>query len=741
MTLRKQLVILATATCLPILAFAAILIFLLNRHLVGVEQERLTYIVQDLAADIDREIGGALRTLEVLATSASLGTGNIEQFHDQSLRAVTALHPWEAIVLVDPSGQQIDNTRRPLGSVLPMTGTPEFNEAIVKTRRLAVSNLFSGGVVKTPVIAVGVPVIRDGRVRYTLTASATPGFLTELIKKKKLPAGWLATVIDRNQILIARTPDIDKYIGQPAFPILSAKSKEASQGLFQGRTREGIDVSTAYQRSDLSGWTVAVGIPTPLLQAPQRRFILLLSVGGVLLLLFGSALAVYFGRRITTAIAALSDGAEALGKGETPLPLQTPLAEVNRVARVMEQAGAKRQQIEEALRQSEVSLAAAQAQAKLGSWEKNLAAETSWWSAEMYRLFDREPARGVPALAEFLEGIHPEDRVVVQEAQARALQAGDDFSIEMRSNPARGPERHLSVLMNAIRNQDGRVERLAGTVQDITERKQVEVELRGAREHLEEQVNRRTRDLVQSNLQLQELDRLKSQFLANMSHELRTPMNAIIGFSQLLHDGKAGGPMSAEQKEFLGDILDSGRHLLELINDVLDLSKIEAGRMEVAESTFSIDEVVVEVVQNVAASMSVKGLKLIRDIPPDLPPITTDRKKLLQILLNLAGNAVKFTDRGEIRICCRAAPGVMRLSLSDTGIGMKPEELASLFQPFSQLDGGSQKRHEGTGLGLYLSQQLAHLIRADLTVESEYGKGSTFRLCVPTNHRRRSASA
>src|SRR6185503_12818698 len=125
------------------------------------------------------------------------------------------------------------------------------------------------------------------------------------------------------------------------------------------------------------------------------------------------------------------------------------------------------------------------------------------------------------------------------------------------------------------------------------------------------------------------------------------------------------------------------------------LSKIEAGRMEVAESTFPIDDMVVEVVQNVAPIMSVKGLKLIRDIPPDLPPITTDRRKLLQILLNLTSNAVKFTDHGEVRIHCHSAPGATRLSVSDTGIGIKAEQLPLLFQPFSQLDDSLQKRHEG----------------------------------------------
>ena len=730
MTLRNQLTVLAAVTCVPLLLFAAILIFLLNRHFINVEQDRLTYIAQHVAADIDREISATIRTLEVLATSDYLDKGDLRGFHRQALHALVAIRPWEAIVLTDAAGQQIANTRRPFGSLLPMTGTPDFNAAIVKTRRMAVSNLFSGGVVKTPVIAVGVPVIREGQVLYTLSSSTTPTFLTDLLKKSNLPAGWLATVIDRNQIIVARTLNIDKYLGQAATPLFAAKSKEASRGLFKGSTREGIDVSTAYQRSELTGWTVAVAIPTSLLQAAERRFILPLSVGGVLLLLLGFALAYYFGQRITSAIAGLTIGAEALGRGETPLPLRTRIAEVNRVAQAMEHAGVARQQSEEALRKSEANLTAAQAQARLGSWEQNLATQTGWWSAEMYRLFDREPGRGAPALAEFLEWIHPEDRAIVEQARTQVIQGSEDVNIEIRSDPRRGPKRDFKLLVGAVRDPATGVARLAGTVQDITEYKLAQLALLRAREHLEEQVNERTRDLVESNLQLQGLDRLKSQFLANMSHELRTPLNAIIGFSQLMYDGKAG-PVSDEHKEFLNDILDSGKHLLQLIEDVLDLSKVEAGRMALVKSTFPIDELLVEVVQNVAPIMSVKGLKLIRDIPPDLPPITTDRRKLLQILLNLASNAVKFTDHGEIRISCRIKSGIMQLSVSDTGIGIKAEQLPLLFQPFVQLDDSLQKRHQGTGLGLHLSKKLADLLGGEMTVESEYGKGSTFTLTIP----------
>ncbi len=259
--------------------------------------------------------------------------------------------------------------------------------------------------------------------------------------------------------------------------------------------------------------------------------------------------------------------------------------------------------------------------------------------------------------------------------------------------------------------------------------------LRKALDQLQRRFAQRTRELERANAKLRALDRLKSEFLANMSHELRTPLNAIIGFSELMYIGKLG-PLFGEQKEYIGDILNSGNHLLSLINDVLDLSKVEAARMEVLNSTFEIEHVITEVVQNIAPIMSVKGLKLVREIPLDLPPRTTDRRKLFQILLNLASNAVKFTDQGEIRIRCEIEHSTMRVSVADTGIGIKAADLKLLFQPFSQCDGGPRKRHEGTGLGLCLSQKLAVLLGGKLIVESKYGKGATFTaiLLITSTH-------
>jgi PAS domain S-box-containing protein len=277
-------------------------------------------------------------------------------------------------------------------------------------------------------------------------------------------------------------------------------------------------------------------------------------------------------------------------------------------------------------------------------WDWELASNTLRWNENVQTLFGYSQAEIGADVTWWHEKIHPEDRAGVISSIHSVIQGKEQlWSGEYRFARRDGGYAHVEDRGYVMRDDHDRAFRMVGGISDTTERKRTETALREARDQLEQRVVERTEELERANAKLRELDQVKSQFLANMSHELRTPMNAIIGFTELLHDGKVGGPVSAQQKEFLGDILNSASHLLQLINDVLDLSKVEAGRMEVFMSTFPIEDLIIEVVHNIAPIMTTKGLKLRRDIPPNLAPVITDKRKLLQILLNLASNAVKFT--------------------------------------------------------------------------------------------------
>jgi PAS domain S-box-containing protein len=254
--------------------------------------------------------------------------------------------------------------------------------------------------------------------------------------------------------------------------------------------------------------------------------------------------------------------------------------------------------------------------------------------------------------------------------------------------------------------------------------------LRRARDELEQRVRERTAELVRANERLEEMDRLKSQFLATMSHELRTPLNSIIGFTGILRQGYAG-PVNDEQKKQLGLVFSSSKHLLSLINDLLDLSRIEAGKVEIERQRFDFAEVIEEVAQSLLPLARQKNLNLAVDMQPADLEILGDRKRCFQILLNLANNAVKFTDRGEVRITARTEEDKLRVCVTDTGIGIKPEQMGMLFEAFRQLDGTARRVYEGTGLGLHLCRRLLTLMHGEMGVESEFSKGSRFCFTIP----------
>jgi len=242
------------------------------------------------------------------------------------------------------------------------------------------------------------------------------------------------------------------------------------------------------------------------------------------------------------------------------------------------------------------------------------------------------------------------------------------------------------------------------------------------------------RRLKELNTALESANRAKDQFLASMSHELRTPLNAIIGFTGTLLM-RIPGQLNDEQVRQLEIVQSSARHLLSLINDILDLAKIESGKMELTFEEIGVKEVVDEVAASLAALAAQKQLDFATHVA-DIPrPLSTDRRALAQILLNLANNALKYTETGSVRIDVWATShngsSAVAFSVSDTGIGIKPEDQERLFVAFEQLDRSSTRRFEGTGLGLYLCRNLAQLLGGELGVTSVYGKGSTFTLKLP----------
>jgi PAS domain S-box-containing protein len=291
-------------------------------------------------------------------------------------------------------------------------------------------------------------------------------------------------------------------------------------------------------------------------------------------------------------------------------------------------------------------------------------------------------------------------------------------------------ENHGEVSIIPILDGDGNCTHLIGTVHDISERVRAETQLRRLNTELEERVARRTEELKAAMHRAQEADRLKSAFLATMSHELRTPLNSIIGFTGVLLQGLAG-PLNAEQTKQLGMTRDSARHLLALINDVLDISKIEAGQLEVACAPFEMRAAIEDTLRLVSPQAQKKAVTLSVAIASNVGAVVSDRRRVEQILLNLLSNAIKFTEKGEVQLECRTRDGWLETSVRDSGIGIRPEDLGKLFEPFHQLETGLNRRHEGTGLGLAICKNLVNLLGGQIRAESEWGAGSTFTFTLP----------
>ena len=389
--------------------------------------------------------------------------------------------------------------------------------------------------------------------------------------------------------------------------------------------------------------------------------------------------------------------------------------------------GAKQARLARRLQKSEESLRRAQAVAAIGSWEFDALNNRVTWSEEEYRI------HGVPlgspvSYETVLNLVHPLDRQRLDEAwRAATVPDGDVYDVVHRII-VDGKIKWVRALAEMHFDERGRVVHMIGTTQDITDRKRDEDELKQHRDHLEELVAQRTLELSESNQRLQVANAAKTAFLARMSHELRTPLNGILGYAQIL---QREGPLTERQRTGLATIQKSGEHLLSLITDLLDLSKIEAEKLDLYLSPVELAPFISVVGEIVRMQAEEKGLAFVCEVAPGVPrAVMIDEKRVRQILLNLLGNAVKFTSSGQVALKLASTPrgaGLARLHFEvfDTGVGIEPDQFEMIFQPFEQV-GSLQQRCAGAGLGLSISRQLARMMDTDIQVSSVPGKGSRF---------------
>jgi PAS domain S-box-containing protein len=483
-------------------------------------------------------------------------------------------------------------------------------------------------------------------------------------------------------------------------------------------------------------WAVWVEFPRSIIVAPARVFLRRMSVVALIFVSIGAILVGNLSVRITRPLQELAQAAGEIAADDYSRTVLVPRRdEIGRLGRAFNAMVADlkdtRQQLEARVRERSQALDALRASEAHYRTIVEVALDCIFTIDAAGRVVEFNPAaektfgyqkRDVVGreLAELI--VPPTHRDAHRRALARYIAIGEGTLIgqrmEITAMRSDGTEFPVELALSAVHSDEPPT--MTGVARDISERRRLE-ETRVQIQVIEDQNNR-----------MLEANRLKSEFLANMSHELRTPLNAIIGFADLMHRGKVG-PVSAEHEEYLGDILTSSKHLLRLINDVLDLAKVESGKMEFRPEPVDLAKLVNEVRDMLRGLATSQGLRVETEVDRDVTAAVVDPVRVKQILYNYLSNAIKFTPAGgQVRVgITPEGPDMFRIDVEDTGVGIPAEQLGKLFVEFQQLDAGTAKRHQGTGLGLALIKRLAEAQGGRVEVRSTPGQGSTFSAILP----------
>ena len=678
----------------PLVVLAAWLAVAHVRQVQEVGDRTADELARNFATSIDLDLKARIAGLQMLAAPASMDDlTRLRELYQQAqnFRQSFGSH----VVLVDLQLRMVFNTRMPLGAPLPPLPPPKGHAAVpvaLQTGKPAVGDSFIGPITGEPMVAVAVPALRDGKTAFLVIATFEAKYFQGLMDTLAVPEGWAVMLQDGKDDVIARH-------GPPGMLGVGGA----------GMARRVV------AKSGVSPWSVVVEIPDGVYRAPMLAAGMTLTLAIVAATLAGTLGGMFASRRLGRSVASLVRTPTA---GEA----HPAIREVAAVRELLDEAARQRMAVEAALRDT-----VALHQSTLDNMLEGCRIVDFDWrylyinaAAERQNSQPREAHLG-RTMMEVYPGIE-----------------GTGFFSTLRDCLERRVVRRSEVEFvypdgrrvwfdaTGIPSSEGMV---TFTV-DITERKQAEAALDSHRHHLEELVASRTAELELARAVADAANRSKSAFLANMSHEIRTPMNAIVGLTYLLRQGQP----TREQSERLKRIDAAAKHLLSILNDILDLSKIEAGRLDLEQADFSVAAMLDNVGSLIAEQARAKGLALRVDGVLDADPplwVRGDPTRVRQAILNFAGNAVKFTEHGSV--CLRArlleeAGGalLLRFEVQDTGVGIAPDILPMLFENFSQGDISTTRKFGGSGLGLAITRRLAQRMGGEVGVESTPGQGSMF---------------
>ncbi|HEY1089735.1 MAG TPA: response regulator, partial [Burkholderiaceae bacterium] len=552
--------------------------------------------------------------------------------------------------------------------------------------------------------------------------------------------GGRAYVVDAAERLVASsTPGPDAVLPQALEPLrgvaLAGQARPYRFDVVNAKPlgRETwLALATPYSdRAARWQWVIVTAMPASFYLAGLREGdslsarILALGLGAALLLAAG--LASLLARPLLRVSSASAD--LAAGKPVGVLP-GSHLAELDALSTAFNDMA-------EQLHRRGERLALATHAGHLAIWDWDLRSGATYWDDAVYAFFGFSPAAGSAAQRTWLQQVLPEDQSRVRGALLSTKEEGDQLDITFGLRRPDGGVRYLQSVGRVTRAADGVAQRFTGVCFDVTERRLAEAELLRHRDELEQLVGERTAALELALGQAHAATQAKSEFLANMSHEIRTPMNAVLGMTELTLRTE----LDPRQRDYLGKARTAARTLLGLIDDLLDFSRLEAGRMEIEARPFALAQLLDGVSAMLGLEAQRKGLELLFELDPACPPLLIgDARRLEQVLVNLCSNAVKFTAVGQVRVQVRrvrddneaaaAAACLLHFAVSDTGIGIAAELQSRLFKPFTQADASITRRFGGTGLGLAICKQLLELMGGSIALQSRAGQGSEFSFAL-----------
>ncbi len=682
-SLNWQLSVFALAILVPMIALAVVTSIFLARR----ERDRFRQAAVEqtnaLLSTIDGELKSSIRALEGITTSRSLEADDLSAFYAEATQLVRTQPNWTTVILSVPSGQQVINTLLPYGSVLPGALDKGSFEDLLRTGKPVVGELVETKLAKGPGFPVRVPVLRNGVIRYVLSAGVESNAFLAVLRSHMPPSSWVVGILDHTGRIVARSRDSEKFVGRSASKDLLAAVARAPQGWSQGTTLDGTQVYTAYRKSPFSGWTVAIGIPATEFELGARQTIIMMSIGTIAAAVLALWMAILFGRRIAKPISALASAANAMSQGHHPeIPLDAGSAEIAVLAHALKNA-------DQAVKERQAQLDA------LARFPAENPAPVLRVNRDGSLLYSN------PAATLVFDPLAPANRETVMHSITAAvdvsLKSGLKREVELDL-----AERSFSFVINPIL-EFGYANAYGF---EITERRQAEAALR-------------------------EADRRKDEFIALLSHELRNPLAPISNAVHILksidyHDAKLdwSRDLIAEQVAYMARLLE----------DLLDVSRTTRGRLELRKEPLDLREVIREALSISSPAIIAAGHKLTVFLPPQKAAVHGDRIRLTQVFVNLLNNACKYTlNAGYIWMGAElsSADEVM-VRIRDSGMGIAPELLPRIFEMFVHGASDADGAQAGLGIGLSLAREIVRLHGGSITADSAgVGKGSEFIVRLP----------